>query len=450
MAYTQDQVASAIITEGQTARTTGTPETLHGVITPRGIQIALATAIVESNDQVLANPNVPESENYPNDGDGFDHASVGPFQQQNAWWGTVAEEMDPRLSAAMFYNHLEKLDYNGPNSPGSYAQAVQGSAFPDRYDQHFQEAVDQYNRLVGNAPTPSQNFFREFNLIDGYPNFQSRNGQKPRLFILHTEEGGMLGKDLADWMANNSVSYHYIVDNDGTAYDLVDTDDASWSVLDANDYTINLVFAGSFVAWSRNEWLANMENGIKIAAYICAQDCHKYGIPPVIRVGGSANGYSSLPTNDGVTDHYGITVGLHIGTHIDVGPGFPWDVFDSYLQQFYSNIESDDMFSDADRTMLQAVYDELTKKFPSRSPYREPNEGVVDTGFGMLLNDDGMEHAATVERLAVLGDADSLRRVIRAAAGEGAVTDAAFVERAKAVLAQVPPAILQAYEDAHK
>src|ERR1700761_638479 len=110
MAYTPDQVAQDIIAEGQTARTTGTPETLHPVITPRGIQIALSTAIVESNDRVLANPNVPESENYPNDGDGFDHDSAGAFQQQFMWWGTVAEEMNPRLSAAMFYHHLAGMN----------------------------------------------------------------------------------------------------------------------------------------------------------------------------------------------------------------------------------------------------------------------------------------------------------------------------------------------------
>jgi LysM repeat protein len=157
MTYTPDEVARDIITEGQNARTDGTPETLHDVITPRGIQIALATAIVESGDRVLANPNVPESENFPNDGDGFDHSSAGPFQQQhNFGWGTVAEEMDPRLSAAMFYNHLANLDYNDPNtSPGTFAQDVQGSAFPDRYDQHFDEAVAQYNRLIGSVNSPA-------------------------------------------------------------------------------------------------------------------------------------------------------------------------------------------------------------------------------------------------------------------------------------------------------
>lgn len=45
-----------------------------------------------------------------------------------------------------------------------------------------------------------------------------------------------------------------------------------------------------------------------------------------------------------------------------------------------------------------AVYQELSKKFPSRSPLRHLDQtqfypgGLVDTFAGMTLNDDGMEH----------------------------------------------------------
>jgi hypothetical protein len=255
----------------------------------------------------------------------------------------------------------------------------------------------------------------------------------------------MLGKDLDNWMDNNEVSYHNVINPDGETWNLVDTDRASWSALSANPFTINYVFAGSYAKQTRNEWLQKFGNAIKQAAYLCAQDCHKYGIPPVVRVGNSASGYPSLPTNDGVTDHYGITVGLRIGTHTDVGPGFPWDVFNNYLQQFYNNAIEDDMFSDQDRAMLQKVYDELTKRFPSRSIYRNPGEGLVDTLAGFELNVDAAVHADLVEEMAKRGDEDSINRVLRTAAGMGEAKDAWAVNRAKSAIEEWPQDVKDAY-----
>jgi hypothetical protein len=143
-----DGYAVKIIAEGQ-----------RRGITPRGIQIALATGLVESNLTVYANAKVPASMNIPHDAVGSDGYSVGIFQQQvrdsgnGWWWGDAATCMDPTSSAGLFYDRLAKLNYNGPNSPGSYAQAVQSSAFPDRYDQRFGDAVAIYNRLSTQAPT---------------------------------------------------------------------------------------------------------------------------------------------------------------------------------------------------------------------------------------------------------------------------------------------------------
>src|SRR6516225_9973262 len=117
----QDDYAKAIILAGQKRG-----------ITPRGIQIALATVYVESDFVMYANESDPASLNFPHQGISQDANSDG-----------------------LFYDHLVKLDYNNPdNSPGSYAQAVQQSAFPDRYDQRFQDAVDLYNRLVGTSGVP--------------------------------------------------------------------------------------------------------------------------------------------------------------------------------------------------------------------------------------------------------------------------------------------------------
>ncbi|MBB5167189.1 N-acetylmuramoyl-L-alanine amidase [Mycobacterium sp. AZCC_0083] len=412
-----------------------------------------------------ANHNDGDSFNYSHDSVSNDNRSIGYLQQQKGpngelWWGTTAQQMDPHQAFISFQTRLKKRGYDASNaqSAGEAAQAIQGSAFPDRYREQWDDINALYDAVAGTitaptTPTQPSFSFTEKNIIDG-ENASNRQGHNPRLFVLHTEEGNLLGQALDNWMDNNEVSYHYAVDPDASgavAWDLVDTDLSSWSVLSANPDSINLVFAGSYAAMSRTDWLSKYGKAIKVAAYLAVQDCRKYGIETTVRVGFAAGGYSSLKTSNGITDHYGITKGLGIGTHTDVGPNFPWDVFASYVAQFANGTtEEDDMFTDADRALLTRVHFELTNKWNSRSIYAEPGEGPVDTLAGMVLNDDGMEHSELVERLAVLGDPDSLRRVIRVAAGEGVVTDAATVARAAKILAEVPADILTAYEAAAK
>lgn len=149
---TSDDYARAVITEGQ-----------RRGITPRGIVIALATVIVESGNPIKmwANSKVPASLNLPHDAVGSDGYSVGLFQQQVVqgnggqwWWGDAATCMDPTKSAGLFYDRLSKLDYNGPNSPGSYAQAIQRSAYPTRYDQRMGDAQRLYDRLTNGQENP--------------------------------------------------------------------------------------------------------------------------------------------------------------------------------------------------------------------------------------------------------------------------------------------------------
>jgi N-acetyl-anhydromuramyl-L-alanine amidase AmpD len=162
------------------------------------------------------------------------------------------------------------------------------------------------------------------------PSHQGRNGSKIDLFLLHTQEGDGNADSLARFLGNgaNQVSYHYTVDNGGTVVDVVDTDLASWSVLSANNRSINLCFAGSRAAWNRQQWLDNMGRAIDIAAYLCVQDCKKYGIamnvitPP----------YNANPP--GISDHRYVTQHLKDGTHTDVGDGFPWDMFAAAVAKY--------------------------------------------------------------------------------------------------------------------
>jgi hypothetical protein len=62
--------------------------------------------------------------------------------------------------------------------------------------------------------------------------------------------------------------------------------------------------------------------------------------------------------------------------------------------------EGDDM-AQVPQDQWDRVYQEITKKFPSRSPFRHLGEGVVDTWAGMGLNTDGSVHLQAVELLAV-------------------------------------------------
>lgn len=182
----------------------------------------------------------------------------------------------------------------------------------------------RYPTLPALQPSPGGSTMRELDWTAGGVNSSGRYGSAVRLFVLHTQEGDGTAESLARYLQNpnSGVSYHYTGDDD-TIVDVVDTDRASWSVLDANPYTINACFAGSRTSQSRKEWLDQFSNTIDAFARLFVQDAAKYNplVPAVIDYADVSRGRA------GGTDHRGITVGLRIGDHTDVGPNFPWDVF---------------------------------------------------------------------------------------------------------------------------
>ena len=119
-----------------------------------GVLIALMAALTESTLRMLANTSAyPESAEYPNDGEGSDHDSLGLFQMRPvSGWGTVAELMDPSYQARAFYGGPTGPNYPSPRGlldiagwqqldPGEAAQAVEVSAYPDRY-QNYQPVAE--------------------------------------------------------------------------------------------------------------------------------------------------------------------------------------------------------------------------------------------------------------------------------------------------------------------
>jgi N-acetyl-anhydromuramyl-L-alanine amidase AmpD len=162
-------------------------------------------------------------------------------------------------------------------------------------------------------------------------NHQGRDGTTIDLWLIHTEEGNSNADGLARFLrstegTDNPRSYHYTISEDYTDHgvtvvDVVDTDYAAWAVGNSNDRSINLCFAGSWAAWSREQWM-RQSRAIDVAAYLCVQDCTKYSINPKV----IAPPYNSDPP--GISDHRYCTQYLKDGnTHTDVGDNFPWDFF---------------------------------------------------------------------------------------------------------------------------
>jgi cell wall-associated NlpC family hydrolase len=100
--------------------------------------ISLMTAYTESTMHNYANPKVPASQSLPNDGNpasGGDLDSVGLFQQRTSW-GPLDARMDPQASTRLFVQRLLGVPAWATVPPGVAAQAVQVSAFPERYAQN--------------------------------------------------------------------------------------------------------------------------------------------------------------------------------------------------------------------------------------------------------------------------------------------------------------------------
>ncbi|WP_025617794.1 hypothetical protein [Salinispora cortesiana] len=115
----------------------------------RGLIVAIATAMQESTLLNYANAGVPESQNYPHEAVGWDHDSVGLFQQRSSTgWGSIAELMTPTYAAKAFYQALLQVPGWQEMSVAWAAQSVQVSAFPDAYAQHETRATTIVSALV--------------------------------------------------------------------------------------------------------------------------------------------------------------------------------------------------------------------------------------------------------------------------------------------------------------
>jgi murein DD-endopeptidase MepM/ murein hydrolase activator NlpD len=129
-----------------------------------GILVALMAALTESQLRMLTNTTAyPSSARYPHDGDGSDNDSLGLFQMRPAaGWGSVPDLMDPEYQVRAFFGGPDGPNGGSPRGlldipgwqelpKGMAAQAVEVSAFPDRYSAYEPVAEAILTTII--APT---------------------------------------------------------------------------------------------------------------------------------------------------------------------------------------------------------------------------------------------------------------------------------------------------------
>lgn len=130
-----------------------------------GVIVALMAALTESSLRMLSNTSAyPQSSNHPNDGDGGDHDSLGLFQMRHSTgWGSVEDLMDAEYQVRAFFGGPNGPNHGSPRGlldishwqelpKGVAAQAVEVSAYPDRYAT-YEPVAETLVTVIGSAST---------------------------------------------------------------------------------------------------------------------------------------------------------------------------------------------------------------------------------------------------------------------------------------------------------
>lgn len=140
--YNQSQINNAVQIYDATLDYAAKHPSAH--ITIADAVIAIMTAITETSLVNYANPDVPTSLQYsssiPRDGAPFSDHSIGLFQQRDSW-GSVAQRMDPQQATMLFLERESQVRNRTTKLPGAVCQVVQVSAYPDRYQQNYSDAM---------------------------------------------------------------------------------------------------------------------------------------------------------------------------------------------------------------------------------------------------------------------------------------------------------------------
>ena len=112
-------------------------------------------------------------------GDAAGPDSRGLFQQRdNGAWGSLADRMDPTISATNFFKALERVDGWEGLAPTIAAHRVQGNADPYHYEMFYAAAATVVGTLAGKGVTVCQSGYLVFPLNPGY-NMTDDYGPRP-------------------------------------------------------------------------------------------------------------------------------------------------------------------------------------------------------------------------------------------------------------------------------
>ncbi|MEU9837503.1 hypothetical protein AB0D67_38710 [Streptosporangium sp. NPDC048047] len=141
---------------------------------PRAAVIAIATTIVETSIQ-----NISEE---------VDHDSLGLFQQR-ASWGTAAQRLNPTWATNAFLDKMLRVYPNNSwkTAPiGQVCQAVQVSAYPDRYQEQAADAQIIVNTVLPYVSGPKGTASIYGVLPDGrltYSTIDAATGQRTKTVV---------------------------------------------------------------------------------------------------------------------------------------------------------------------------------------------------------------------------------------------------------------------------
>jgi len=120
--------------------------------------------------------------------------SRGLFQQRdNGAWGSLADRMDPTISATNFFKALERVDGWEALHPTIAAHRVQGNADPYHYEKFYAPAATVVGTLAGTGVTVCQSGYLVFPLNPGY---QMTSNYGPRGYVTEGASLWHAGDDL--------------------------------------------------------------------------------------------------------------------------------------------------------------------------------------------------------------------------------------------------------------
>lgn len=184
----------------------------------------------------------------------------------------------------------------------------------------------------------------------GYPRSYTPGRQRPVQYVVLHYTAGSEGPTSAeagvayDKTRTDGVSTHYFTDSAGPALQEVpDGDRAHAALFHGNEIGIQIEICGT--RQTREEWLDSTSVAtLRTTAALVRELCQRHGLP--MRRLSSAQvreAYYNAPDARprGITDHAGVTMAYPEdgGDHMDVGDGFPWDVFMGMVTEGEDNVK---------------------------------------------------------------------------------------------------------------